>query len=605
MEDDGVMRKKVHGGIIEKNNTGWFIYYNPKLTPSTRTMNVTDIASTWAKYVKNIDIPANSVGEPQNPMKYIRNEVKIRQQGLAQLWHICRSSTKYCSGPAYNSSLSDPEMYFKGIEELAEKEGGIKNNKRFKRAKSKIKLLHLHDIVSFSANEAFPENISVNELRKIVEENNNRDEKEINQENFGEMKITASEAGEILQRFEIFSTDAKKMHDYIYSLIIISSPEIDRKMSVVYVKMKNFSYIFCSVLDSFLIWKIMLKILFRKYKRSKKNIQKSNTLDLNEIRTNNVTVEKNDGERRKDNSNLNMERDNSERNVILSSSDARYDSSNDLKIDEKDNENNFIYKVLKLSIFGIVAVLLFRFNKKYILYLSDDLDEFNKLDYQDTMFGFKLFDRQFVGLLYEISIYVFIFCIIHLICGIFVRGRSENGERYVNNSEKLSFYFEEGLDWNDNKGEKILNIQESIFLFVYSLCFYLFSKDFSSSGIFSYFSLSVGKANQKEGFKGNHTKVFSIFMIFYLIMVEIGVPLLHHLGFIFEKTSKGKLEDDNEKTNKRNLRNAIEKNKKYLFYIWLIFIFVNFCLRFYFISTLILSFINYYYVYLNNVNMFF
>lgn len=240
--------------------------------PSPRTMNVTDVASTWAKYLKNVDIPANSVGRPMNKMRYIRNEVKVKQQGLAQLWHLCRNTTKYCLGSVYNESLKDPRKVFgdSGKEEKEKKWGkwnySLSFNEKltfkdyiralltFIMSKKSYNVNRVKELVSMSANEAFPENYSVDELRLIVKDAEKREklkkkekETKISSSRYSDFSISSyssdkssfsssltisvSEARNILNKYEYFVNETEKAHAEIYSLVVLSTPLSDLHLS--------------------------------------------------------------------------------------------------------------------------------------------------------------------------------------------------------------------------------------------------------------------------------------------------------------------------------------------------------------------------------------
>lgn len=190
--ETGSLYKYDHGDSIQ-NNTGWFFFYHSSFFPAHRIMNTTDVAATWTNYLENVDIPANSVGRPHNAMRLMRNEAKVIQRGLAQMWWLCKKGTGKCKGDVYKEGLQwTPELVkeeeedegedcgHKGVlgegEEQRNKEGAHHHHNPASLLSSLLKehqrtqhlLSTIPSLVSTNVSQLFPLNLSVTRLQRIA-----------------------------------------------------------------------------------------------------------------------------------------------------------------------------------------------------------------------------------------------------------------------------------------------------------------------------------------------------------------------------------------------------------------------------------------------------
>ena len=183
-------------------NTGYFIFYNPKLSHESKLLNVTDVLPTWVKYLKNVDIPANAVGMSRTFMPYIRDQLKVKQQSLMELWHLCRNGTSFCKGKAYFTEYSDPSQYMK--------------NDLFEFSHAHMKK-GINEMISFDVEKAFPENISLSHLEQLAG----------TKEGYvipADIKITKEEAQKILSNYNAVDNAAEDAYQTLYDYVHVKHP---------------------------------------------------------------------------------------------------------------------------------------------------------------------------------------------------------------------------------------------------------------------------------------------------------------------------------------------------------------------------------------------
>lgn len=254
-------------------------------------MNTTDVTATWMKYLKNVDIPANSVGTPHNPMRFIRNEARLKQQALAQMWQQCRRSTGVCKGDAYVPQL---ESWYPGTvsmdrgtwsdeEFLTSKEEAKKRKQYLKWRQEQINLTPI--LVSSDVDTLFPMNISVDRLKRIASGRESNPRKAVAQnqttdyfvefdfftkagkdyplrttlsdwekEEDKEAKaITPEMAQEVLKRWTAFEEEAAELHAHLYSVCLIDHRPWYTRYSNLFGYAMPFSIVLMSLLDLLLL----------------------------------------------------------------------------------------------------------------------------------------------------------------------------------------------------------------------------------------------------------------------------------------------------------------------------------------------------------------